>query len=106
MYRTLVSIPSLLVSNAILLVGSGLLTTLPTLRTAVAGCQTLAIGIIMAMYFIGFMAGTCLCPAVIVRVGHNWRRYGRVITAAEKTAFVPITRTTHAAMDGIATDRH
>jgi MFS family permease len=70
MYRTLVTISSLLLSIAILLTGNGLLTTLLTLRAAVEGYPALAIGTIMAMYFIGFMAGTFLCPEIIARVGH------------------------------------
>ena len=33
-----------------------------------------------------------------------WRRYGIKIAADDKTAFIPITRTTHVALEGIAVD--
>lgn len=70
MYKTLITISSLLLSIAILLFGSGLLGTLLTLRGSVEGYSATTIGIIMAMYFAGFMVGTFLCPAIIGRVGH------------------------------------
>ena len=70
MYKTLVTISSLLLSIAILLVGNGLLGTLLTLRGTLAGYSASIIGIIMAMYFAGFIVGTFLCPAIISRVGH------------------------------------
>lgn len=70
MYKTLITISSLLLGIAILLVGNGLLGTLLTLRGALAGYTASTIGIIMAMYFSGFIVGTFLCPAIIDRVGH------------------------------------
>ena len=70
MYKTLVTISSLLLSIAILLVGSGLLGTLLSLRGSIEGYSASTIGIIMAMYFTGFIVGTFLCPAIISRVGH------------------------------------
>lgn len=70
MYKTLVTISSLLLSIAILLVGSGLLGTLLTLRGAVENYSASTIGLIMAMYYAGFIAGTFLCPEIIDRVGH------------------------------------
>lgn len=70
MYKTLVTISSLLLSIAILLVGNGLLGTLLTLRGSAEGYTAITIGIIMAMYFAGFIVGTFLCPEIISRVGH------------------------------------
>lgn len=70
MYKTLVTISSLLLSIAILLLGSGLLGTLLTLRGTVENYSASTIGIIMAMYYAGFIIGTFLCPAIISRVGH------------------------------------
>ena len=70
MYKTLVTISSLLLSIAILLVGNGLLGTLLALRGSVEGYTASTIGIIMAMYFAGFIVGTFLCPEIISRVGH------------------------------------
>lgn len=70
MQKTLINISSLLLSIAILLIGNGLLTTLLTLRAASEGYSAGTIGIIMSMYFIGFIAGTFVCPKIIRRVGH------------------------------------
>ena len=50
MYKTLVTISSLLLSIAILLVGSGLLGTLLSLRGSIEGYSASTIGIIMAIY--------------------------------------------------------
>ena len=70
MPKTIITISSLLLSIAILLMGNGLFTTLLTLRGALEGYSAGIIGIIMAMYFIGFIAGTFFCPKIIRRVGH------------------------------------
>lgn len=70
MYKTLITISSLLLSIAILLIGNGLLTTLLALRAELEGIQSGVIGFIMSMYFTGFIAGTFLCPGIIRRVGH------------------------------------
>lgn len=70
MKRTIIVISSLLFSIGILLFGNGLQGTLLTLRGAIEGFSESTIGIIMSMYFIGFVFGSFLCPKVIQRVGH------------------------------------
>jgi MFS family permease len=70
MQQTLFTISSLLFSIVILLVGNGMLTTLLSLRASEEGFSEGAIGVIMSMYFVGFIAGTFLCPKLIKRTGH------------------------------------
>lgn len=70
MARTLFTISSLLLGIGILLSGNGLQGTLLALRGIEEDFTESAIGIIMSMYFIGFVAGTFLCPGIIARVGH------------------------------------
>lgn len=70
MVRTIFTISSLLIGIGILLSGNGLQGTLLALRGIEEDFTESAIGIIMSMYFIGFVAGTFLCPGIIARVGH------------------------------------
>ena len=70
MARTFFTISSLLLGIGILLFGNGLQGTLLSLRGVEEGFTETTIGIIMSMYFIGFIAGTFLCPGIIKRVGH------------------------------------
>jgi len=70
MHRTILSISSLLASVAILLMGSGLLGTLLSLRASLEGYSETVIGLIASMYFLGFIAGGYVCPRLIRRAGH------------------------------------
>jgi MFS family permease len=70
MARTIFTISSLLLGIGILLFGNGLQGTLLALRGIEEGFTETSIGFIMSMYFIGFVAGTFLCPPIIARVGH------------------------------------
>lgn len=70
MARTIITISSLLLGIGILLFGNGLQGTLLSLRAVEEGFSESTIGIIMSMYFFGFVAGTFLCPDIIQRVGH------------------------------------
>lgn len=70
MARTIITISSLLLGIGILLFGNGLQGTLLALRAVEEGFTESTIGIIMSMYFIGFVTGTFLCPGIIQRVGH------------------------------------
>ncbi len=63
------SVSTLLVGMAILLAGSGLLGTALGLRAAYEEFDSARIGIIMAGYFVGFVAGYWVCPPIIRRVG-------------------------------------
>lgn len=64
------SVYSLLLGMGILLMGSGLIGTLLGLRAESEGFSELAIGIVMSAFFIGYIVGSWLIPAVIARVGH------------------------------------
>jgi MFS family permease len=63
-------IVSLLAGIGVLLVGSGLFGTLLALRAGLEGFADQMIGLVMSAYFVGFFAGTFVCPALIRRVGH------------------------------------
>lgn len=64
------SIVSLLAGIGLLLLGSGLINTLLSLRAAAERYPDWLIGLIMAAYFAGFSLGTFYCPHLINRVGH------------------------------------
>jgi len=87
MHRTLVTISSLLISIAILLLGSGLLGTLLSLRASLEGYSGTTIGIIVSMYFLGFIVGTYVCPRLIRRAGHI-RSFAVVAALASCTVLV------------------
>jgi len=70
MAKTIITVSSLLLGIGILLFGNGLQGTLLALRGVDEGFSETSIGFIMSMYFIGFVAGTFLCPGIIARVGH------------------------------------
>jgi MFS family permease len=70
MGSSLRSVYSLLLGMGILLMGSGLIGTLLGLRAQSEGFSELAIGIVMSAFFIGYIVGSWLIPAVIARVGH------------------------------------
>ncbi|MCL4800317.1 MAG: MFS transporter [Burkholderiales bacterium] len=60
----------LLLTTAILLLGSGLFGTLLGVRAGLEGIATGMVGLIMSAYFAGFVVGTFLCVDVARRVGH------------------------------------
>jgi MFS family permease len=70
MGKTIITISSLLLGIGILLSGNGLQGTLLVLRAVDESFTENTIGIIMSMYFIGFITGTFLCPHIIERVRH------------------------------------
>jgi MFS family permease len=70
MLRTIVSIYSLLVAVAILLLGSGFLGTVVALRAGVEAFPTAIIGLVMAGFFIGYVVGSYLCPHIVRSFGH------------------------------------
>jgi hypothetical protein len=55
---------------AALLLGNGLVGTLLGVRTGIEAFPTIAIGIIMSGYYLGYMAGSRVGPTLIHRVGH------------------------------------
>lgn len=70
MQKTLIGISGLLGCIGIMLFGHGLMGTLLSLRAMAEGYQESTVGVIMSMYFLGFITGAFLCPRLIRRVGH------------------------------------
>lgn len=86
-----ISISSLLLATALLLLGIGLQGTLLGLRAVHEQFSLTVIGYVMSCYFVGFAIGTYLCPPIIRRVGHI-RAYASMaaITASTAIAYVMI----------------
>lgn len=70
MLRTVYSLYSLLAAVAILLLGSGLLGTVVALRANAEFLSNDITGIIMSGFFIGYVAGSYICPRIQHNVGH------------------------------------
>ncbi|WP_320827482.1 MFS transporter [Reinekea sp.] len=83
MIRVIYSVFSLLIGMGVLLAGSGLLGTLLGLRASTEGYTEITIGLIMACFYLGYIVGSYLCPALIARVGHI-----RAFTTLSATAAV------------------
>ncbi len=64
------SISSLLLGTALLLLGIGLQGTLLGLLAVEEGFAVSVIGYVMSSYFLGFAVGNYFCPPLIRRVGH------------------------------------
>lgn len=61
---------ALLVGVALLLLGSGLLSTLVAVRGRIEGYDDQVLGLVMSAYFAGFFVGTYAAPGLIQRIGH------------------------------------
>ena len=70
MNPSLAPVSSLLVGVAILLLGSGLQGTLLGVRAHIEGFPVEVTGLIMSVYFVGYIVGYFLSPAIVHRVGH------------------------------------
>ena len=70
MKNVIITISSLLLGIGILLAANGLQGTLVALRGVDENLNEATIGLIMSMYFAGFVTGTFLCPWVIRRARH------------------------------------
>jgi MFS family permease len=55
---------------ALLMVGNGLLGSLLGVRSDLEGFPTVVIGVVMAMYYVGFLLGSLTIPRWLVTVGH------------------------------------
>jgi MFS family permease len=55
---------------ALLMVGNGLLGSLLGIRSDLEGFPTQVIGIVMAMYYVGFLLGSLVIPRWLITVGH------------------------------------
>lgn len=70
MRHLLLPLSSLLSGVGLLVVGVGLLFSVVGLRAGHASFSGLTLGLVMSAYFVGFVLGTYVCPAIIRRVGH------------------------------------
>ncbi|MCB1725276.1 MAG: MFS transporter [Gammaproteobacteria bacterium] len=64
------TIATLIGGLALLLIGAGLLGTLLGVRATLSSFSDIETGLIMAGYYVGYIAGTMLVPRVIRNVGH------------------------------------
>ncbi|ULQ46512.1 MFS transporter [Flagellatimonas centrodinii] len=67
---TAAPLSALLTGVALLLLGTGLLNTLLSVRAVQNGLDSTLLGLVMSAYFVGFILGTFLSPVMIRRVGH------------------------------------
>lgn len=81
MYRTLTSSWPLFFGLTLIMIGNGLQGTLLGVRAAIEGFDTATIGLIMSLYYLGYMAGSYYVPKLINKVGHI-----RVFTALASLA--------------------
>ncbi|MEN2976955.1 MFS transporter [Tistrella bauzanensis] len=70
MTTVLASVAAVLLSIAIAQLGNGMLSSLVGLRLAAEGVSTIAIGLVGAAHFVGWIIGAATAQRVIVRVGH------------------------------------
>lgn len=70
MIPLLVPIAALLLSDALLLIGHGMLLTLLPLAAQTAGFSATEVALTGSAYFIGFVTGCLVTPAIVQRVGH------------------------------------
>ncbi|MEE4302772.1 MAG: MFS transporter [Wenzhouxiangella sp.] len=68
--RSIVSITTLLFGIALMLAGNGLIGTLLGVRGGIEGFSSTVLGMVMAGYFSGFVAGTFIVPRMIRSAGH------------------------------------
>ncbi|MFT6114233.1 MAG: MFS family permease [Glaciecola sp.] len=70
MIRSLIPLAALLISDALVLLGHGLLLTLLPVTASQLGFTDFQVGLTASSYFIGFVAGCLATPFVLKRVGH------------------------------------
>lgn len=70
MIATVRPLVALLSGVALLLMGSGLLGSLLSVRGQLEGFDAQVFGLVMSAYFVGFLIGTYLAPDLIRRIGH------------------------------------
>ncbi|WP_376693777.1 MFS transporter [Wenzhouxiangella sp. EGI_FJ10409] len=68
--RSIVSVTTLLFGIALMLAGNGLIGTLLGVRGGMEGFSSTVLGLVMAGYFSGFVAGTFVVPRMIRSAGH------------------------------------
>jgi MFS family permease len=55
---------------ALLMIGNGLLSSLLGIRSDLEGFNTVVIGVVMSMYYVGFLVGSLTVPRWLMTVGH------------------------------------
>ena len=60
----------LLLGMGVLMLGAGLQSTLLGVRATLEGFATPVIGIVMSMYYVGYLLGTTAAPRLLAKVGH------------------------------------
>mgnify|MGYP001827125041 CR=1 FL=1 len=88
--KSLLSVSSLLLSTALLLVGHGMQLTLLPLRAAHLGMSEWIIGLSASGYFLGFVIGCLTIPRIISQVGHI-RCFS--VLAAAMISVIPVSYT-------------
>jgi len=83
----LLSVVPLLLSAAIFIVGNGLFGTLLAVRMDLEAFPVDRIGLILACYSVGFVAGTRVVPPLVERVGHI-RAFAALAAIAATTALL------------------
>ena len=68
--RTLLAAWGLFASFLLLMLGRGLIGVVLGVRAGLEGFSTTTTGVIMASYFVGFLAGSQITPRIMARVGH------------------------------------
>nr|HPD82914.1 MFS transporter [Alphaproteobacteria bacterium] len=81
MIRTLSKSWPLFFGLALIMVGNGLQGTLLGIRASIEGFDTKTIGLIMSLYYLGFLGGSYYVPKLVGKVGHI-----RVFTALASLA--------------------
>ncbi len=64
------SVLPLFIGLALLMLGNGLLGSLLGVRADIEGFPTVVIGVVMSMYYVGFLVGSLTIPRRLVTVGH------------------------------------
>lgn len=70
MRTLLLPLSSILSGTGVMVIGVGLLFSVLGLRAGLSEFSSATTGLIMSAYFVGYILGTMLCPALIHRVGH------------------------------------
>ena len=70
MRRLLLPLAALLLSDALLLVGHGLMLTLLPLRAEIEQFSATETGLTASTYFVGFVLSCLVTPHIVRRVGH------------------------------------
>ncbi len=87
MTSTLRQLSALLLSTAILITGNGLINTLLPVRAEIETFTTFEIGLLGAIYFVGFTLGCVNVPLIVRRVGHI-RTFATLSSVAAATVLI------------------